>query len=181
MYNTKTFDDIYPDDETFLTEWKDAGCYSVGLVKDSNVKVLYWLIVARYGNSPIINNDENQFRAKVNAIIFRFAPTWEKKLEIQGKFRGLNLDSGDLFAGTKQIHNAAYNPQTAPGTGSSEEIDYINTQNVDLVKKGKAEGLSQLWNLLEDDVSETIIRRFEPLFLKVVLPNATAIYPTEED
>lgn len=86
-----------------------------------------------------------------------------------------------MFAGTKQIHNAAYNPQTAPGTGSSEEIDYINTQNVDLVKKGKAEGLSQLWNLLEDDVSETIIRRFEPLFLKVVLPNATAIYPTEED
>ena len=42
---------------------------------DANATTLYYLLYARYGNSHIVNTDENQFTYKLFSTIFMYGPT----------------------------------------------------------------------------------------------------------
>lgn len=154
QYNTKLFSDFYETVNDFCYDYQHVGIPTT--ISVDNAMTLYYLLYAKYGNSPIANFDENQFKYKLFSVIFMYGPTWEKKLDIQATLRGLteaqiktgmaraisntgtvgntgsntynNLTSADSGS---DVHNHAYNPETEPSTQSTTELNYINEQRVD--------------------------------------------------
>ncbi len=114
---------------------------------------------------------------KIYSVIFKYGPTWEKRIEVQEKIRNLNED--EIRTGTKQIFNRADNPSTDPSTCTLEEINYINSQNTANLKKSKLEGYEMLLNLLESDVTEEFINKFRICFKQFVMPENTVLYDSE--
>ena len=178
-YDTKSFNDVFPDVEKFLADYNGIGIKPM-LKSEDNVKTLYYLVYGKFGNSPIANWDETQFKYKLFTIIFQYGPTWEKKLDMQEKLRALNDE--ELFQGSKVINNHALNPGNIPGvmTGDPIELDYINDQAVVSYKKAKMNAYSELWSLLSEDVSEFFLQKFSELFLPVVRPKYPILYENEE-
>lgn len=172
---TRKFTDIFPDVDTFVDEYKNNGIPN--LISDESASTLYYLLYARYGNSHIVNADENQFKYKLWSTTFMYGPTWEKRLDIQDKLR--NLSDEDLRIGTKQINNHAYNPGTAPTTSTLEELNYINEQGTLNYKKGKVDGYMWLMDALKTDVTKSFIDKFEDLFMAVVIPTRPIWYVTD--
>lgn len=73
------------------------------------------------------------------------------------------------------------NPSTTPGTGTDQELNFINNQNVTKHKKSKLEGLAMLSDLLKNDVTETFLRRFDDFFRTIIYTGRTLLYETEID
>ena len=190
-YDTKLFCEIYDNAEDFVADYKASGLYdavSVGnpavihlnnSLSDQEATILFYLLYARYGNNPIANYDENQFKYKIFATIFQYGPAWSKKLDIQKSIR--ELTENDIRLGSKAIYNHAYNPSTGPSTASLEELTAINEQNTTNYKKSKLEGYMGLWQMVVSDVTEEFIRKFEKLFKQFVTAERTWIYETAED
>lgn len=176
MYNTKTFTEFYENYDAFEEAYESVSAFnSVEITPE--LEKIYYLLYARYGNSPIANFDENQFKYKLFSTIWQFAPTWIKELDIQSKLRGLTED--DLLAGAKTIHNHAFNPSTEPSTAELEEVTYINDQNTTNYKRSQMEAYSQLWSLLSTNATENFLSRFSHLFKKFVGPERAVIYSEE--
>jgi hypothetical protein len=91
IYKTKTFSEIYSSASEFVNDAKTTFSM-LDNISDENKTVLYYLLFGRYGNSPISNWDETQFKTKLFSIMFQYGPTWEKRLDVQEALRGLTLD-----------------------------------------------------------------------------------------
>ena len=127
QYDTKIFTDIWDEVDEFLYDYKHVGIPTT--ISDSNATTLYYLLFARYGNNPIANYDENQFKYKVMSIIFQYGPTWEKRLSVQNTLRGLQLsdliDDGsfsELFG-----HQGANSNTKTDSSNSTRTIDNDTT------------------------------------------------------
>lgn len=184
QYNTLTFVDIWDSVEDFKSDLADSpfdGCIKdgTGTGDPDNVSLVFYLLYARYGNNPIANYDITQWKFKIFSTMFQYGPSWEKRLDIQDKLRGLS--EADLIAGAKAIHNAALNPSTAPSTGSLEELTYINQQNTTNYKKSKLEAYAQLWDLIETDVTEDFLLKFKKCFKIFVSAEQPLLYVQEEE
>lgn len=177
QYQTILLNQVWESSEEFLADYADYGIPTT--ISNTNATTLYYLLFARYGNNPIANWDPHVWKLKVFSKIYMYGPTWEKRLDIQSKVR--NLTDTELVEGSKATHNTALNPQTAPGTGTDTELDYINQQDVSKYRKSKMEGYELQWSLLATDVTEEFIARFSDLFLKVVAPQDPVKYITEDD
>ena len=177
QYDTKTFCDIFPNAEEFLNGWKSNGLYVEDLVSDINIRYLFYLLYSRYGNNPIANYDEEQFKYKVWAIIFQYCPSWVKRMEIQKNLR--ELSDEELLTGAKTINNHAFNPSSEPSTDTTEEISYINEQGTTKFKKGKLDAYSMLWNMIQSDVTEELLSKFMKLFNQFATPSRPTLYVTE--
>ena len=178
QFNTQKFTDVWESVNDFLYDYQHVGI-PVSIKVDTSAQTLYYLLYARYGNSPIANMDVNQFKYKVFSVIFQYGPTWEKRLDIQSKLR--NLSDSDIQQGAKAIYNSALNPSTTPSTGSLEELNYINQQNTTNYKKSKLEAYGILWELLNTDVTGEFINKFKACFKTFVMPERPLVYVEEED
>lgn len=179
-YRQVKFTDVFPDLETFRTEYQNAKIAQ--RISIPNVSTLYYLLYARYGNSTIASSDTNQFKYKLWTIIFSYGPAWEKRIEIQDKLLALTDD--EIQKGNTTIYNHAFNPSTAPSTETLEELEYINDQSTQKTKRGKMDAYAYLWDLIDTDVTTEFLNRFQPLFLKIVEPELPLWYTTklnEED
>lgn len=176
-YRTRKFTDIWDAYEVFFQEFKDSPFKDA--LKDESIKLTFYLLYSQYGNSHIANADENQFKYKLFSIMFMVGPTWEKRLEVQKILRDLSED--ELILGAKQIHNHAFNPGTAPGTSTLEELTTINDQNTSSYKRSKLEAYTLLWDLLKLDVSKIYVKEFKNLFLAIVEPQEPLWYITERE
>ena len=144
-YRTRTFTQVFSEDgETSTFEYFKAEFNNCPIsqgtknISEEKLKLIFYLLYARYGNSHIAYSDETQFKYALFSKIFMYGPSWSKKLEIQDTLRGLNLDdSSEIYKGGKAIYNHSYNPSTAPSTGSLEELTTINDQNTTNYKKSK--------------------------------------------
>lgn len=174
-YRQVKFTDVYPDVATFLAEYNNNGIKTT--ISQDSATTLYYLIYSRFGNSVIASSDTNRFKYDLFGTIFSYGPTWEKKLDIQEKLR--NLTDDELFTGSTQIHNHAYNPGTAPSTGTLDELPAINEQNTSKYKKDKMSGYAMLVSLLDTDVTESFISKFKKLFITVVQPELPLWYATD--
>lgn len=177
QYNTELFKNIFTSKSGFLNEWKESDFYTSGLVDDSKIQLTYALLYARYGNSPISNLDKNQFKAKVWATIFQYAPSWQKELWIQNELRG--LDATDVVAGGKAVYNKALHPGTTPSTSALTELQFIDEQNTTNYTKSKLEGLSILDSLLKTDVTSEYVDKFKNLFKHFVYDENPLLYISE--
>lgn len=186
QYSTILFTQVWDNATEFIADYKLSGLYDAtdashlnNSISDANANLLFYLLYARYGNSPIANRDVNQFQYKVFSIIFQYGPTWAKELEVQKKIRALSDD--EIKLGSKAIYNQALNPQTEPSTAALEELTYINQQNTTNYKKSPLEGYAILMELLKQDVTEDFLRKFSVCFKKFVTPEKPLIYVTEEE
>ena len=171
------FSDVFPDVETFRKEYTESELYAEPN-KLTKIDLVYYLLYARYGNSTIASFDTNQFKYMVFSTMFMYGPTWEKRLELQAYAR--TLDPAEPLTGSKRINNVSYNPSTIPGTGSETELDTINQQYVDTWKKGPAETVAFINELVKTDITEQFVGKFKKLFLVIVQPDYPLYYETEE-
>ena len=191
QYSTVLFTDVWDDVTEFVADYKNNGIpyqYSyekdgtsvtVQTVSDPNIQTLFYLLYAKYGNNPIANRDITQFKYKVFSLIYQYGPDWQKKLEVQYKLRGLTED--DLLKGSFAMYNAAVNPSTEPTVAATTELNYINQQNTTRLTRGLLEGYNMLLGLLENDVTEEFVKRFNICFKKFVSSERPLIYVSEED
>lgn len=178
QYETITFTDVWNDVTKFKTDYA-ASPFTGAISNNSpdNVSIVFYLLYSRYGNNPIANRDINQWKFKIFSVIYQFGPTWQKRLDIQEKLRALTED--DILKGSKAIFNHALNPSTNPSTSSLEELNYINDQSTSNYKKSKMDAYMQLWELLDNDVTEDFIKRFKNCFKTFVSPERPLIYVTD--
>lgn len=137
MYDTKLMTEIWDSAEDFLYDYQTVGIPMT--INLQNATTLYYLLYARYGNTPIANYDEQQFKYKVFSVIFQYGPTWEKRLSVQGILRNLQLsdlvDDGSL---SELFSHEGSNGITKSGTGrqvkdsaATTNVDHDNTISVD--------------------------------------------------
>ena len=219
MYDTNLFCEIWDSSDSFLADYNNTGTEFVNQVpttiSQENALMTYLLLFSRYGNNPIANDDVTQFKNKIFTIIWQYGPAWEKRLKMQEDIRGLTLQ--DITTGTKTdwtsdasqsqtnsgsdttINNHAYNPSTAPSAQSTNELDYIDQQNVakgsdtrtisgtdskttgQVVTRSKMDAYAQLWELVATDVTNDYIAKFKKCFKQFIAPERNMIYVTEED
>ena len=178
-YTTVIFTEVWDDVDKFkadLAYSPFAGCISTS--NPDNVSLVFYLLYAKYGNSPIANFDIMQFKYKIFSTMFQYGPTWEKRLDIQAKLR--NLTEADILLGSKAIYNHANNPSTTPSTATLDELTYIDDQNTTNYKKSKMDAYTQLWALLKTDVTEEFLKKFQKCFKQFVAPSAPLIYVDDE-
>lgn len=181
-YITKTFTQVYGSYEKFKSDYDDLiSLVSGGItpLTADNIRATYYLLYARYGNTPIVNYDETQFKMKLMSVIATYGPVWEKKKAIQVSLRGLS--ETDLLQGAKQIYNHAYNPSTEPSTTELEELTHINDQNVTNNKKSKMEAYSILWANLHVDATDEYMNKFKNCFSRFVGDQYPIIYCEEDE
>lgn len=145
QYDTKLMTEVWSQASEFLTDYQNAGIPTT--ISNQNATTLYYLLYARYGNTPIANYDENQWKYKMFSIIFQYGPTWEKRLDVQNTLRGLQIsdlvDNGsfhELFS-----HSAS---ETSSKTGSDNNTRTLNTTE-------KNTGTSTLANTGTDTTAST--------------------------
>ena len=144
-----------------------------------NVQLVYFLLCGRYANDIVAAADLGRFKEQLFSIMFQYGPTWFKKLSVQKELR--KLDVAAFQKGATSIANNASNPSTTPSTLDTEELPYVNQQNVNKTTRSLADGYALMLSLLEDDVSEEFLSRFKKLFLTVVQPEAIQWFKTYPD
>lgn len=165
---TQTFYEIYPTFDEFKSDYNSKGFPDV-FNNDTTLELVYNLLYANYGLDEITNMTLENFKYKLFATIWQYGGEWKKKLDIQDKLKGLDLDS-EVLQGSKAIYNHALNPETDPSTQSLEELTYINEQNTTNYKKSKMDAYLELYQLLNSNVTDWFMRKFSKLFKSFVSP-----------
>ena len=145
QYDTKLMTDVWSDASGFLTDYQNAGIPTT--ISNQNATTLYYLLYARYGNTPIANYDENQWKYKIFSIIFQYGPTWEKRLDIQTTLRGLQI-SELVDNGSYRALSSQSGTETSSKTGSDNNTRTLNTTE-------KNTGTSLLANTGTDTTAST--------------------------
>lgn len=174
-FRNRTFSEIFPGKVEFVEQVKTCGLDID--ITDASIESTYLLLYSRYGNSVIASSDENRFKYNLYSIMFSYAPTWEKRLDIQKKLR--HLTEEDLQRGSSTIINTAANPDDEPTTSSLEELTYISGQTATNFKNSKMTGYAMVAQLLKTDVTENYIKEFSDLFIKIVIPEYPLWYKTQ--
>ena len=118
QYDTKLFTQIWDNATDFVTDYQAVGIPTT--ISTVNATTLFYLLYARYGNSPIANYDEEQFKYKIFSVIFQYGPTWEKRLEVQKTLRDMQLsDLIDNGALNELFSHTASNNTTKSGTDNN--------------------------------------------------------------
>jgi hypothetical protein len=177
IYDTPIFNDVFQSESDFITDLRNSKI-NVPMT-DESVTLTFYLLYARHGNDPIASADVNQFKYKVFAAMFQYGPTWEKRLKIQERVRGLSEE--ELLKGSKTVRNHAYNPSTEPNMAYTDTLPFIDDQTNAEYKRSIIEGYSNLMDLLETDVTDYYLSVFDKLFLKIVSPSYPIIYPEVEE
>ena len=124
QYDTKLMTDVWSKAPDFVADYQNIGIPTT--ISVQNATTLYYLLYARYGNTPIANYDEEQWKYKIFSVVFQYGPTWEKRLDIQNTLRGLQIsdlvDNGsfhELFS-----HSGS---ESSSKTGSDNNTRTLNT------------------------------------------------------
>lgn len=162
---TRKFSEIFPS----VDEWNEA---SVGgeLIKNlipspfkstTRNTMLYYLLYAKYGESHIVNRNEDQWKLEMFSRIYQYGGIWEKKLYVRDNL--LAMTDEELREGGHDIINHATNPNTDPNT---EIIARIDGQSVNKHRRSKVEGYAILMSMLDEDITRDFLKKFENMFLK---------------
>ena len=173
-YRQVKFTDVYPDADTFVTDYNESALPTT--ISNDTATTLYYLLYSRYGNSTIAASDTNRFKYDLFATIFSYAPTWEKRLDVQEKLR--KLSDAELFTGQTTINNHSFNPSTAPSTSTLDELTTINEQVTQKGKRDKLTAYVELSRALWTDVTEQFLDKFQKLFLIILQPELPLWYAT---
>ncbi len=176
-YRTRTFNDIFSDENAFITAYTTNGIPTS--ISTTDAKTLYYLLYGKYGNAHIMSSDENTFKYRLFTVVFSSGPAWIKKLEAQRSLAGLTEE--ELLNGTKTIYNHSYNPSTVPSTDTLDELETIDDQNTTKFKYNKIDAYTKLLAVLDTDVTTEFLLKFRPLFLQVLEPQYPLWYVSDDE
>lgn len=176
-YRTRTFSEIFPTYNEFKTDF-EATPLGNGLIANNELEIIYFLLMAKYKNSHIMGSDEDRFKLNVFSELYAYGPTYVKRMDIQKKLR--TLTEGEIMLGTKVIYNHSFNPNTSPSTSTLDELDTINDQNTSNTKRGKIQAYTELYSVLNANLTKEFVNKFRKLFRVVVEPELPLWYITEE-
>ena len=69
------------------------------MASNANITTVYYLLFARYASNHINSDYPEQWKMKIMSTIFKYGPTWAKRLQIQEKVRDMTDDEilkGDI-------------------------------------------------------------------------------------
>jgi hypothetical protein len=180
-FDNITFSQLWETPKDFIASYNITGLPKEPYVDDETLGLIWTLMIGRFADSTIKPyNTFGAFKIRFMSRVWQYAPTWKKELDIQAKLRAFSLEDGsDLFLGSSAIYNSALNPGTAPASNDTDELNFINSQNVTKYKKSKIEGYSLLVDLLKNDVTEAFLRRFDDLFKTIIYTGRSLEYATE--
>lgn len=181
-FDNITFSELWETSKAFIDDFNITGLPKAEYQLTDDVLSLVWtLLIGRFADSTIKPyNTHGAFRIRFMSRVWQYAPTWKKELDIQNKLRSLSLEEGsEIYEGSKEIYNSAMNPGTQPSLSDSEELNFINSQNVTKYKKSKIEGLALLTEILKNDVTEAFLRRFDDFFITIIYTGRELEYITE--
>lgn len=144
------------------------------MASNANLTTVYYLLFARYATTHIISDYPEKFKMSVMSTIFKYGPTWAKRLQIQEKVREMTDD--EILKGDIAIYNNAMNPDGPPTTTTWEALKGINSQNVTLRQRGQLEAYALVDTLLRTDVTNEFIEKFNKLFDHVASPGKKLEY-----
>lgn len=175
-YRTSTFSDIYPTLDDFIEDYQSSGMPTTVAVNEGPLSAtnIYYLLYANYADRHFISPNPTKRTLQLFSIIWQYAPTLNRKLELQDKLR--KLTDTDLRSGSLQIHNYADHPDTDPSTRTDEELEYISNQNTVKFKKSKIDAYTQLYEVLSQDLIQEFINKFKVLFIVVAQPTGRLLY-----
>lgn len=175
--NTKTFIEVYPTSDDFISSFRSSGM-SDYIKEDKYLGITYELLLSKYEKSHIASLTDTSFKSKVNATIFQYGPIWIKKLEIQDRL--VSLTEAEIMAGSVAKTTGGYNPSNVPGTANSDtEIETVNQQSLQKYTKSKLDAYAGLNELLKTNVTNTYLNQFKKLFMNVI--DVDDIISTMED
>lgn len=176
-YRQVKFTDIYETADAFLADYGGIGLPKT--ISDETATTLFYLLYGRFGNDVIASSDTNRFKYRLFSIVWQYGPAWGKKLDIQKKLR--DMTEADILTGSRQIYNTASHPATEPGTDTDEELPFIDNQNTSKARRGKLEAYDMLYHMIDTDVTQEFLNKFQKLFLTIVEPEEPLYYITEDD
>ena len=128
QYDTKLMTDIWSTATSFVSDYQTVGIPTT--ISNASATTLYYLLYARYGNNPIANYDEEQFKYKMFSVIFQYGPTWEKRLSVQNTLRSMTIedlvDNGSL---SELFSSQGTNNTTTAGTSGNTRTLNTNEAN----------------------------------------------------
>ena len=177
-HRTRTFKQIFPEtafdndsntDNTNIRWWY-ANCglpqrisSTPGTPSTDELKTVYVLLMARYGESHIASQNEERFRLDLMAKIFQYAPQWAKSVKLQDEIRALDLD--DVIDGAKVVTAHAYNPSTEVAIDDAMDSEIpLNEVTTNAYRKNKMDAYNMLIALLDRDMTEEFLGKFRKLF-----------------
>ena len=172
---TKTLSMIYPDYELFAMDYLQSGLPNTFKEQDF-LKTIYLVLMSEYMNSSIMSMSEDQFRLKFLTRIMSYGPQYEREFGIQSEL--LALSNEDLQVSAKAIYNTAMNPSEAPSTDTLDELTTINQQNTTKHVRSKLDAWALLKELADDGITKKFIKRFDDLFVRVLMTNNPLWYTT---
>lgn len=176
---TKTFSQIYPDYDGFLSDHGTFGLNKIPFQDNSFLKTIYMILMGEYGSSAIMNMTVDLFKIRLFTAIMSHGPRLERELDIQAKL--LAMSDEDLQVSAKTIYNVAANPSIAPTTDTLDELPTINQQTVTNHKRSKLDAWAYLESLIRDDLVSRFVRRFAYLFTVIPKTNNPLYYVTNEE
>ena len=73
QYDTKLMTEVWDSVNDFCYDYQHVGIPTT--ISVENAATLYYLLYARYGNTPIANYDITQWKYKMFSVIFQYGPT----------------------------------------------------------------------------------------------------------
>lgn len=171
---TKTLSMIYPSYDKFYEEFTSVGL-PVNFKEPDFLKTIYLVLMSEYMNSSIMSLSEDQFRLKFLTRVMSYGPQYEREFGIQQSLMGLSDE--DLQLSAKAIYNTAMNPSTGP-IEPGEEIDTVNQQSVARHVRSKLDAWAMLKELADDGITKKFVKRFDDLFVRVLMTNNPLWYTT---
>lgn len=174
----KTFSDVFPNGSAIYTAMTENNLIQF-FPDPFGWNLLYGVLYGRFGGCRITvqEDGEARWKARFAGILWQYGPAWYKSLQIQDTLR--NMSEEDLVKGSFQVSTQALNPAQKPSASAvgidMPIVDTINAQSTNQYRKNKTDAYSSLMFLLKTDVTEPFLKRFDPLFRKI-LPNV----PCEE-
>lgn len=179
--NQKTLLDIYPTLDMFNEDLNNTYSPLKPDVNDNTITTTYYLIIGRYGDSPILGyTDEGRWKLRFFSVYLSKTPDWETKTGIQSEVRKLTIE--DIQKGNLSIYNSALNPNTTPTDTSNIELNYINAQNTTRRQLSKIDALLSKYGALDDTINDRYLDNFAKLFSKFATQDVPLyLYTDKED
>lgn len=121
QYDTKLMTEVWDNVNDFCYDYQHVGIPTT--ISVENAATLYYLLYARYGNTPIANYDINQWKYKMFSVIFQYGPTWEKRLSVQKTLRDMQLsdllDNGSI----RELYESDESSSTTGSFSNSSESE----------------------------------------------------------
>lgn len=175
VYRTPTFIDVFPTSDDFVAAYNAAAVPAT--ISETNARTLFYLLYARYGNTPIATSDTMRFVFGVWTTIFQYGPAWEQRLAIQSNLKTLALDENALREGALTSFGRGNYSGAELSIDDISADQGVNEYTGQKTKRSALEAYAALSALIETDVTGDFINRFKPLFIKVFVPSDDLVYP----